>query len=188
MRVWVLRVRIAQTRPVLPSSVRPQSLHLHNSSSPFTFFLQLTWSCYINRNRHKSQISSDFVSLWSSMEEWTQSTNGFVVGRVWASKTLVMQCKKVVWVVKKNLDIESRMNWAAGFENVWRRRPSELVYVDEAGIDNPEVSYGYCEIGQRFHALKLGKRTSKELVGLQHSSRVTFAPMTFLGSCNRNSR
>jgi len=30
-----------------------------------------------------------------------------------------------------------------------------MVYVDEAGIDNrKEYPYGYCEIGQRFHALK----------------------------------
>jgi len=29
------------------------------------------------------------------------------------------------------------------------------MYVDEAGIDNrEEYPYGYCEIGQRFHALK----------------------------------
>jgi len=36
-----------------------------------------------------------------------------------------------------------------------------MVYVvDEAGIDNrKEYPYGYCEIGQRFHALKVGKRT-----------------------------
>jgi len=28
-----------------------------------------------------------------------------------------------------------------------------MVYVDEAGIDNrEEYPYGYCEIGQRFHA------------------------------------
>ncbi|CAA9413082.1 Mobile element protein [uncultured Leptolyngbya sp.] len=32
--------------------------------------------------------------------------------------------------------------------------------MDEAGIDNrEEYPYGYCSIGQRFYALKSGKRT-----------------------------
>ena len=36
------------------------------------------------------------------------------------------------------------------------------MYVDEAGIDNrEEYPYGYCEIGQRFHSLKSGKRTQR---------------------------
>jgi len=35
-----------------------------------------------------------------------------------------------------------------------------IAYVDEAGIDNRDgYAYGYCEIGQRFYALKSGKRT-----------------------------
>jgi len=34
--------------------------------------------------------------------------------------------------------------------------------VDEAGIDNrDEYAYGYCESGQRFRALKSGKRTER---------------------------
>jgi len=38
----------------------------------------------------------------------------------------------------------------------------QIVYVDEAGIDNrDEYPYGYCEIGQRFYALKSGKRTER---------------------------
>ena len=37
-----------------------------------------------------------------------------------------------------------------------------MVYIDEAGIDNrEEYLYGYCEIGQRFHAFKSGKRTQR---------------------------
>lgn len=36
------------------------------------------------------------------------------------------------------------------------------MYVDEVGIDNrDEYPYGYCEIGQRFYALKSGKRTER---------------------------
>jgi len=60
------------------------------------------------------------------------------------------------------------------------------VYVDEAGIDNREdYLYGYCEIGQRFHALKAGKRTERVswIAALKLGN--IFAPMTFEGSCNR---
>ena len=63
----------------------------------------------------------------------------------------------------------------------------QLVYVDEAGIDNrEEYPYGYCEIGQRFHALKSGKRTERVswIAALKQGS--LFAPMTFVGSCNRD--
>ena len=60
------------------------------------------------------------------------------------------------------------------------------MYVDEAGIDNREdYAYGYCEVGQRFHALKSGKRTQRVswIAALKEGN--LFAPMTFLGSCNR---
>ncbi len=63
----------------------------------------------------------------------------------------------------------------------------QLVYVDEAGIDSrEEYPYGYCEIGQRFHALKSGKRTQRVswIAALKQGN--LFAPMTFIGSCNRD--
>ncbi len=35
-----------------------------------------------------------------------------------------------------------------------------LVYIDESGIYNTEdYPYGYCRKGERFHSLKLGKKT-----------------------------
>lgn len=59
--------------------------------------------------------------------------------------------------------------------------------MDEAGIDNREdYSYGYCEIGQRFHALKSGKRTERIswIAALVQGKLI--APMTFAGTCNRD--
>ncbi len=59
--------------------------------------------------------------------------------------------------------------------------------MDEAGIDNrDDYPYGYCEIGQRFHALKSGNRTERVswIAALRAGS--LFAPMTFVGSCNRD--
>ena len=64
---------------------------------------------------------------------------------------------------------------------------SQIVYVDEAGIDNREdYPYGYCEIGQRFYALKLGKRTERVSWIAALKQGKLFAPMTFTGSCNRD--
>ena len=63
----------------------------------------------------------------------------------------------------------------------------QIVYVDEAGIDNrEEYPYGYCEIGQRYHALKSGKRTERVswIAALKQGN--LFAPMTNACSCNRD--
>jgi transposase len=63
---------------------------------------------------------------------------------------------------------------------------NQVVYVDEAGIDNREdYAYGYCEIGQRFHALKSGKRTQRVSWVAALKQDNLLAPMTFEGSCNR---
>lgn len=55
------------------------------------------------------------------------------------------------------------------------------------GIDNrEEYAYGYCKIGQRFYALKSGKRTERISWITALSQGNLFAPMTFKGSCNRD--
>jgi transposase len=72
-------------------------------------------------------------------------------------------------------------------EQLKTKLPHQIVYVDEAGIDNrQEYPYGYCEVGQRFHALKSGKRTERVswIAALQEGR--LFAPMTFSGACNRD--
>lgn len=40
--------------------------------------------------------------------------------------------------------------------------PERLVYLDESGMDNrDEYDYGWIELGQRFHALKSGRREGR---------------------------
>lgn len=58
--------------------------------------------------------------------------------------------------------------------------PKKRIYVDEAGIDNrEEYPYGYCKIGERFEALRSGKRTERiSWIAAQREDRV-FAPFTF---------
>ncbi len=61
------------------------------------------------------------------------------------------------------------------------------MYVDEAGIDNREdYPYGYCKIGERFYALKSGKRTERVSWIAALKQEKLFAPMTFEGACNRD--
>lgn len=67
------------------------------------------------------------------------------------------------------------------------KRPHQIAYVDEAGIDNrADYPYGYCEVGQRFYALKSGKRSERVswIAALKEGG--LFAPMTFAGCCNRD--
>ena len=67
------------------------------------------------------------------------------------------------------------------------KQPQQIVYVDEAGIDNrDEYAYGYCEIGQRFYGLKSGKRRARVSWIAALKQKTLFAPMTFAGSCNRD--
>ena len=72
-------------------------------------------------------------------------------------------------------------------EQLKSKSAAQIVYVDEAGIDNrEEYPYGYCEIGQRFSATKSGKRSERVswLAALKQGE--LFAPMTFSGTCNRD--
>ncbi|WP_255324231.1 transposase [Wolbachia endosymbiont of Culex quinquefasciatus] len=44
------------------------------------------------------------------------------------------------------------------------KEPQNLVYIDESGIDNTEdYPYGYCQKGQRFYALKSGKKFNESV-------------------------
>lgn len=60
------------------------------------------------------------------------------------------------------------------------------MYIDEAGMDNREdYSYGWNKKGQRFYALKTGRRQGRinMIAGLCNGQLL--APFTVPGSCNR---
>jgi hypothetical protein len=66
------------------------------------------------------------------------------------------------------------------------KNAEQIVYVDEAGIDNrADYAYGYCEMGERFYALKNGKRSERVSWVSALKQGKLFAPMTFAGTCNR---
>ncbi len=62
-----------------------------------------------------------------------------------------------------------------------------IVYVDEAPHDNREdYAYGWNEKGQRYHALKSGRRQGRVNMIAALCNRILMAPFTFEGSCNRS--
>ena len=72
-------------------------------------------------------------------------------------------------------------------ERLQTKPVSQRVYIDEAGIDNrQDYPYGYCPIGQCFHALKSGKRTERVSWIAALKQGIILAPMTFEGCCNRD--
>ena len=65
-------------------------------------------------------------------------------------------------------------------------KPESIVYIDEAGMDNREdYGYGWNEKGQRFHALKSGRRQGRVNMIAACCNGKLFAPFTVEGSCNR---
>jgi transposase len=63
--------------------------------------------------------------------------------------------------------------------------PGQLVYVDEAGMDDTEdYAYGWCEQSSRFEALKLGHRTERISMIAGWCEQQVMAPMTFKGYCD----
>lgn len=62
-----------------------------------------------------------------------------------------------------------------------------LVYIDEAGIDNREdYGYGWNQIGQRFYDLKSGTRSVRVSIISALCQGKLIAPLTYVGSCNRS--
>ena len=62
-----------------------------------------------------------------------------------------------------------------------------IVYVDEAGMDNREdYGYGWNERGQRFYALKSGRRQGRVNMIAALCQQKLMAPFTVVGPCNRS--
>lgn len=64
--------------------------------------------------------------------------------------------------------------------------PSKIVYLDESGMDNrDEYNYGWNKKGQRFHALKSGRRSGRVNMIAALCNENILAPFTIEGACNR---
>ena len=64
--------------------------------------------------------------------------------------------------------------------------PEDLVFADEAGMDNrDEYGYGYSPKGERIEALKSGRRSGRINMIAAYCKKTLLAPFTVEGSCNR---
>jgi transposase len=62
----------------------------------------------------------------------------------------------------------------------------DIVYVDESGMDDrDDYAYGWNHRGQRFYALKSGRRQSRVNMIAALCNRQLLAPFTVAGACNR---
>ncbi len=65
-------------------------------------------------------------------------------------------------------------------------KQSNRVYVDESGMDSrSDYEYGWSKRGQKFEALKSGKRTGRINMIAAYCQKQLFASFTVDGSCNR---
>ncbi len=71
-------------------------------------------------------------------------------------------------------------------EQLANQTDETIVYVDEAPHDSREdYGYGWNERGQRFHALKSGRRQGRVNMIAAICNQKLMAPFTIEGSCNR---
>lgn len=72
-------------------------------------------------------------------------------------------------------------------EEIGKYKVEERVYIDEAGMDNrDDYGYGWNEKGERFHALKSGKRSGRVNMIAGYCNGEILAPFTVEGACNRS--
>lgn len=65
-------------------------------------------------------------------------------------------------------------------------KSAHLVYVDESGMDErDDYGYGYAPIGERFYALKSGRRQGRINMMAGYRGDQLIAPFTLEGACNR---
>ena len=64
--------------------------------------------------------------------------------------------------------------------------PDDIVYADEAGMDSrDDYTYGWNPLGERFHALKSGRRQGRVNMIAAYCNHQLMSPFTIVGACNR---
>ena len=98
-------------------------------------------------------------------------------------------CKKSTLPEKKTYGYRERdeAKRQAFLEHLSAKSPESVVYLDESGMDNREdYAYGWNERGQRFHALKSGRRQGRVNMIAALCEQQLMAPFTVEGACNRS--
>lgn len=93
-----------------------------------------------------------------------------------------MVSKKKTYGYRERDDVK-RANFIQQLEKI---PSSQRVYVDESGMDpRDDYGYGWCQRGQRFEALKSGRRTGRVNMIAAYCQQQLMAPFTVEGACNR---
>ena len=145
---------------------------------------------------HNQQGNRDQITDWQRFRELakqyggkTQEQMALLWGDNVSQQNISDALRKLGWSRKKrHLDIKNRRSSIRLSENGWKGKRSLCSSTTGvAGIDNRnDYPSGYCEVGQRFYALKPGKRTETiSWIAALRQEKV-FAAMTIVGCCNRN--
>ena len=155
-------------------------------------------------NRNWRLLSQTETATW----KWTQNHRlgevSSVCGRVWQQNSgrnggaLVwtnqcaddFSCLASYWVYAKKKTYgyieRDEVKRQAFVEQLAAVPVSQRVYVDEAGMDSrDEYSYGWNQRGERFHALKTGRRSGRVNMIAAWCAQHLLAPFTVDGACNR---
>lgn len=75
---------------------------------------------------------------------------------------------------------------AAFLAQLQNPKAAHLVYVDESGMDERDnYDYGYAPVGERFYALKSGRRLGRLKMSAGYRDGQLIAPFTVAGACKR---
>ncbi|CDM94426.1 hypothetical protein AmaxDRAFT_3372 [Limnospira maxima CS-328] len=140
---------------------------------------------------HSHQIT-DWQKFQAFAQEHGHKTSA-QMAQLWdddiSPRTISRALKKIGFTRKKTYgyqerDEQQREEFIAQIQHM---EPEGLVYLDEAGMNSQDSDYpyGYCEEGQRFGALKSGKRQGRVSYMAAWCHQQLLAPFTFEGCCNR---
>ncbi|WGJ62168.1 IS630 family transposase [Wolbachia endosymbiont of Frankliniella intonsa] len=133
------------------------------------------------------------ITDWNKFTEFAKKHGGKTLSemaKLWSNvsiPTIHLALKKLDSHAKKTYGYKERNEEkrAEFLKIIATKEPQNLVYIDESGIDNTEdYPYGYSQKGQRFYALKSGKKTQRISMIAALNSRKIVVPLTFEGHCN----
>ncbi|WGJ61857.1 IS630 family transposase [Wolbachia endosymbiont of Frankliniella intonsa] len=133
------------------------------------------------------------ITDWNKFTEFAKKHGGKTLSemaKLWSNvsiPTIHLALKKIGLTRKKTYGYKERNEEkrAEFLKIIATKEPQNLVYIDESGIDNTEdYPYGYSQKGQRFYALKSGKKTQRISMIAALNSRKIVVPLTFEGHCN----
>ncbi|WP_148662818.1 IS630 family transposase [Scytonema hofmannii] len=139
-------------------------------------------------NNHKITDWEKFREFASSHGDKTQVEMASLWEGEISDRTISRALKKIGFTRKKTYGYRERDEAKRQtFIDQLSTLPSEkIVYLDESGMDSrDEYDYGWNEKGERFHALKSGRRSGRVNMIAALCNQNLIAPFTVEGACNR---